>query len=136
MSKSEDDLRARVTELENKLNPPPRKPTGAPYDHTQGMSMPRSAVAAMVEAIPESVMNGLRADAAKANPITVGTSQAQSQSQPQAKRTSGWIDERPLETPPGVAIRDGMMDAEAAKDKAELAMKIMHVGLLKPERKV
>ena len=44
-----------------------------------------------------------------------------SQSQPQRK--GGWVEPRPLEPPPGVAIADRMMDAQDAIDKAELALK-------------
>jgi hypothetical protein len=87
MSKTEDDLKRRITELENKINPPPRTPTAAPYDHTQGMSMPPSAMRAMVEAIPETLMRELRADSRRPNPVSVGTTQTtQSQPQPAVKR--------------------------------------------------
>src|SRR6476659_870244 len=123
MSKSEDDLRARITQLENRINPPPRPPsTHQPMDYTANASMPASAMKAMIDAVPDAVMKGIRADAQKPNPVT-GYSTAQPTNQVQ--RGSGWAKPIPVEPPPGVAIADRLMDRQDEIDKAELAVKLM-----------
>jgi hypothetical protein len=124
-----DDLKAQVKELKDQLNPPPRQPSTHPrYDPTEGMSMPRLAMQAMIDAVPESVMRGLRDDAFKPNPVNPPTP-----SQPQLKQraTPNWIDERPLESPPGIKHIDAMMDAQDERDKAERALALMKAGMLK-----
>jgi hypothetical protein len=63
-----DDLKKEVAKLKEQLNPPPREPSTHPrYDPTAGMSMPPSAIKAMMDAVPESVMRGLVNDAFKPN---------------------------------------------------------------------
>ena len=63
--------------------------------------MPRSALKAMVEGVPDRLMNELRSDARKPNPITGG---ANPQPQAQSVRGSGWVQPQPVEPPPGVAL--------------------------------
>ena len=72
--KAENDaLKDRLTKLENQIDPPPRPRSNyAPHDYTQGFSMPRSAMQAMIDAVPNSLMSELRADARKQNPVTGG----------------------------------------------------------------
>ena len=99
-----EDLKKEVQALKDQLNPPPRPPYTHPrFDPTEGMSMPKSAMQAMIDAVPESLMAELRADARKPNPVTGGPNPGP---QPQVQRGSGWVEPRPLETPPRVAIAD------------------------------
>jgi hypothetical protein len=122
--------KAKLKALQDQLNPPPKQPSTHPrFDPTEGMSMPASAMKAMIDAVPESVMRGLRADALKRNPVTGGAAPA-----PQAQqRGSGWIEERPLEPPPGIALADRLMDHQDKIDRAELALKLAKMELGKAE---
>jgi hypothetical protein len=120
--KAENDaLRKRMEKLEEQVNPPPREPWTHPrYDPTAGMSMPLSAIKAMMDAVPESVMRGLVNDAFKPNPVTGGSSP---QPTSQVKRGTGWQEPVPVESPPGIKIIDAMMDAQDERDKAERMLK-------------
>lgn len=118
-----EDLKKEVQALKDQLNPPPRPPsTHLSRDLTEGAVMPRSALQAMLDAVPESVMRDLCADARKPNPVTTGSSQIGSTpsalSQPQ--RRGGWVEPRPLESPPGVALADKLMDHQDEIDRAKL----------------
>jgi hypothetical protein len=126
--KAENDaLRNPVEKLEERVNPPPRKQSySAPFDYTANASMPASAMKAMVDAVPDAVMKGIRADAQKPNPVT-GYSTAQPTTQVQ--RGSGWAKPIPVEPPPGVALADRLVDHQDRIDKAELAVKLMKAGL-------
>ena len=127
--------KAELKKLKDQINPPKSEPFVMPrFDPTEGMSMPRNAMQAMIDAVPESLMKELRADARKPNPVTQASSSPLStkpsvQSQPQ--RGSGWIDPRPLESPPGLKYVDAQIDAQDAKDRAELAHKLAQVELSK-----
>ena len=117
--------KAELKKLRDQVNPPPREPyVHQPPDYTAGMSMGRSAMQAMIDAVPESLMAELRADARRPNPITQASSSPLSttpstQSQP-TQRGTGWRDEIPLGPPPGISHCDRMLDAQDAKDRAEL----------------
>ena len=69
------------------------------------------------------VMADLRADARRPNPIQASQSPIPSTpstlSQPQRKGT-GWVEPRPIESPPGLKYVDAQIDAQDAKDRAEL----------------
>jgi hypothetical protein len=118
-NKELDDLKAQVKELKDQLNPPPRQPSTHPrYDPTEGMSMPRSAMKAMIDAVPDALMASLRDDARKPNPITGGPNP---QPQPRQRATPNWIEERPLERPAGIEHVDRLVDAQDRLDKAERA---------------
>jgi hypothetical protein len=135
----QSELAERIAKLEEAAKP--AKPVEYVHqrpDYTAGMTMGRSAMQAMIDAVPESVMADLRADARKPNPIQasqspVSTSSA-AQSEPQ-KRGTGWIEPRPLESPPGLKYVDAQIDAQDAKDKAELALKIAKARMGKGEMK-
>jgi hypothetical protein len=120
--------KAKLKALQDQINPPPREPSRGPIDYTEGMSMPRNAMQAMIDAVPESLMREIRADERKPNPVTqassspLSTSPSSAQSQPQRK--GGWIEPRPLESPPGLKYVDALVDAQDAKDRAELALKL------------
>jgi hypothetical protein len=130
--KAENDaLRKRMEKLEERVNPPPRQPsTHGPVDYTANASMPASAMQQMMNAVPDQLMSELRSDARKPNPVTQG---ANPQPQPQAVRGSGWRNEVPWGPQPGIAHVDRLVDAQDAKDKAELAMKLAKAGLMKKE---
>jgi hypothetical protein len=116
----------RVAELEAKLRgEPPRRQTPEPhkpYDPTANFGMPRSAVQAMAAAVTDRLMADLRSDALKPNPVT-GTSQAQltkgGNDRVQIQRGSGWVDAKPLTSPPGLNYVDQQLDAQHRIDAAE-----------------
>ena len=82
--------------------------------------MPRNALQAMLDAVPESVMRELRADARRPNPITGGAAPPPTNQ----KRGTGWVEERKIEPPPGIRLMDQMMDEQDRRDKVELAKKL------------
>ena len=121
-----DDLKKRVAELEKATKAPePFVPMPMPRrDPTEGMSMDRATMRAMIDAVPESVMRDLRADARKPNPVTEASSSTvrstPSALSQQQQRGTGWRDEIPLSSPPGVALADRLMDHQDELDRAEL----------------
>jgi hypothetical protein len=127
------ELSDRITKLEEAAKPPkPFEPYVMPrFDPTENMSMPRNAMQAMIDAVPESVMQGIRADARKPNPIHVSSSPVAStpSAQPQ-RRGTGWRDEAPLGPPPGIEHCDRLVDAQDKIDRAELALKLAKVEQL------
>jgi hypothetical protein len=128
------ELADRIAKLEAAAKPaePFKSDWRGPIDYTQGMSMPRSAMQAMADALPSSFYADLRADARKANPITGGPNP---QPQPQVRRGTGWRDEVPLGPQPGIEHVDRLVDAQDAKDRAELALKLAKVRTGKGETK-
>jgi hypothetical protein len=126
-------LEDRIAKLEKAAEPPKpfvREPMPT-IDYTAGMSMPREAIQAMIDAIPSSVMAGIVADALKPNPMTVsgGVTKPTTTEPPKVIGNKGWIDERPLSPPPGIAIMDRMMDAQDKVDRAELALRLAKAEL-------
>ena len=56
-----ENLKKQVAELRQRIDPEPRQRSNhQPYDPTEGFSMPRSALKAMVEGVPDRLMNELR----------------------------------------------------------------------------
>jgi hypothetical protein len=95
-----EKLRKEVNELRQKIDPPPKPPsTWQPRDYTQGMSMPPSAMQAMLDAVPDRLMRDLRGDAMRPNAVTGAAPQPQSQP---VQRGTGWIDSAPLKPPEGI----------------------------------
>src|SRR5262245_25797071 len=120
-------LKKEIAELKDRIDPPPKPQSNyAPYDYTQGMSMPASALQEMLKAVPDRLVSELRGDASKPNPMTVsgGVTKPTATEPPKVIGKKGWIDERPLEPPPGIELMDRMMDAQDAQDRAELALRI------------
>jgi hypothetical protein len=121
-------LRKRIEELEAKAKPPePFKPQPyEPIDWTARMSMPPSALRAMVEAVPDHLMRSIVKDhqGAPTGPIgAIPTSRQSSGGGGPANvpgSGTGWAHETPLGPPPGVAQADRLMDAQDAKDRTEL----------------
>jgi hypothetical protein len=128
-----EDLKKELKALKDQINPPPREPFHMPrFDPTEGMSMPRSAMQAMVDA-SSSYMADLRADARKPNPVTASQSplSSSSSSQPtsQVQRGTGYRDAVPLGPPPGIEHCDRLVDAQDKIDRAELALKLAKADL-------
>jgi hypothetical protein len=86
-------LTERIAKLEEAAKPPEPFVPGPrfQFDPTANASMPASAMKAMIDAVPESVMQGVRADAFKPNPVT---SSPNPQPTSQVRRGSGWVSER------------------------------------------
>jgi hypothetical protein len=121
-------LRKRVEELEAKTKPPEPKPEFKEqpfrrYDPTEGMRMPPSALAAMAGHPCNQVMPGVIRDRHAPNsPGMTPSSQQTSGGGPVNK--SGWVDAAPISSPPGLRYVDAQLDAQDARDRAELARKL------------
>ena len=130
----------KLKDLEAKVNPPPREPyVHQPPDYTAGMSMPRSAMQAMIDAVPESVMRELRSDARKPNPVTQASSSLltttpSAQSQP-TQRGTGWRESAPITSPPGVALADRLVDQQDKIDRVELAERLAKAAAIEAAAK-
>jgi hypothetical protein len=129
MTDSENELaalQARVAELEARAKPP--KPfTPEPYqrfDPTAGMSMPRSAMEAMVNAVDDRTMRDLAAHGTIPGPSAAGAGSTISSHSdpglPGSHRGNGWRPETPFGPQPGINHVDRLVDAQDAKDRAEL----------------
>jgi hypothetical protein len=119
------ELSDRIAKLEAAAKPPkPVEWVHQPPDYTAGMSMSRSAMQAMIDAVPESVMRGIREDARKPNPLAASqspiTSTSSSQPTSQVQRGTGYRDAVPLGPPPGIEHCDRLVDAQDKIDRAEL----------------
>jgi hypothetical protein len=119
--------RRRIEELEAKAKPPkPFVPEPYQrYDPTAGMSMPPSALAAMVNAVPDRMLCDIVHD--NRGPRTPTGMIPRSQQTAGGGGAAnvpgsgtGWAHETPLGPPPGVAQADRLMDAQDVKDRAEL----------------
>ena len=118
-------LKKKVEELEAKLSPP--KPFVPPpyerYDPTAGMCMPPSALRAMVAAEPRNFMRDVvRDNRAPSTPTGVIPRSQPSGGGPANVPGSGtgWAHETPIGPPPGLRYVDAQLDAQDAKDRAEL----------------
>jgi hypothetical protein len=127
MSKQTDEiaaLKARVEELERANKPPePFKPEPYQrYDPTAGMSMPRSTMLEMARAVPDQLMREIAMRDNRAptgRPGMIPTNQ-QSTGGAAPVNKSGWVDAAPIGPPPGIRYVDAQLDAQDAKDRAEL----------------
>jgi hypothetical protein len=134
MTKELEALQARNAELEDRIEklekaakpPEPFVSNHKRYDPTEGMTMPKSAMRAM--ALPDGLMNDLRADSRKPNPINPPTP---SQPQPKQRATPNWVDERPLEPPPGIEHVDRLVSHQDRLDRAERAFALAKARMLK-----
>jgi hypothetical protein len=119
-----DALKARIEELERAHKPPkPFEPEPYQgYDPTAGMSMPRSTMQEMVNAVPDQIMRevGLR-DARLSPTERAGTlphrQQPTTSPRPTAGDGTGWAHEIPLSNPPGTAWVDAIAIADDARQR-------------------
>jgi hypothetical protein len=88
-------------------------------ERRMAMATPPSALQDMVAAEPKGFMSGVLHDnRAPTTPATIP--QAQSTGGPANVRGTGWVDPAPLGPPPGLRYVDAQLDAQDAKDRAEL----------------
>jgi hypothetical protein len=121
-------LKARVAELEraNKPKEPFKPQPYEPIDWTARMSMPPSALRAMVEAVPDRMLRDIVRDNRNAPTGPTGaiprSQQVTGGGGPANVPGSGtgWGHSTPIGPPPGVAQADRLMDAQDQKDRAEL----------------
>jgi hypothetical protein len=123
-------LKARVEELERAAKPPePFKPEPYQrYDPTEGMRMPPSALAAMVAAVPDHVIREIAMRDGRAptgRPGMIPNSQQSSGGGGSGSANvpgsgTGWAHETPIGPPPGLRYVDAQLDAQDARDRAEL----------------
>jgi hypothetical protein len=66
----------------------------------------------------------LRDARAPNTPGTIPSSQQASSQHISGERGSGWVDAAPIGPPPGIRYVDAQLDAQDAKDRAELARKL------------
>ena len=108
---SDDDelakLKKEIADLKQRIDPPPRPRSNyAPKDYTEGMSMDRSAMQAMIDAVPDALMRSLREDARRPNPVTSPSSMIPTSNQPsETKRGSGWRESTANFSPRHLAYR-------------------------------
>jgi hypothetical protein len=118
-------LKREVEELKAKLSPPkPFVPKPhEPYDPTAGMCMPPSALRAMLAAEPSNFMRDVVRDnrAPRTPTATIPRSQQHPAGSVAASGSgTGWAHETPIGPPPGLRYVDAQLDAQDAKDRAEL----------------
>jgi hypothetical protein len=115
---------AQQQEELSRLRGEPHKPK-EPWrkiDWTARMSMPPSAIAEMVRAVPDRVVREVTTDSLRRPPPTPPPSA-------EPKKGTGWRELEPLKPPPGIELLDRMMDVEDAKDKAALIDKAIRSRL-------
>jgi hypothetical protein len=128
------ELRAEVAALKAALSgkedkPEPKKEfvpqPYEPIDWTARMSMPRSAMEAMIAAEPKGFMAGVVHDnRAPTHPGMIPRSDQPPSSSRGSAGTRGWVEPAPLRPPDGVAQADRLMDAQDRRDQIELAQRI------------
>jgi hypothetical protein len=134
MTNAKDDelaqLKARVEELERATKPKPepepfKSEPHQRYDPTAGMSMPPSAIEAMVAAEPKGFMAGVVGDnRAPTTPETIPRSEVSRAPEAVKSATPGYVDPQPLTNPPGTFWVDAIGIADAARERAELKRKL------------
>jgi hypothetical protein len=116
------ELKDRIAKLEERGKPAaPMRADATPFrDLTANATMPPSALRIMADAVPDHIVrqitNGLRVKG-ELSPIA-GAGRVDSRV-PYENR-SGWRAPAPLSNPPGVALADRIVDAQDARDRAEL----------------
>jgi len=122
-------LQQRMEELERKAKPsapfvsdyvPP-----SPNRHLDRLSMPPSAMADMVAAVPDRMVADIVRDLRSIGTLSPAVSNAGA---PKLRGT-GWRDATPLGPPPGVAQADKLMDAADKADRVELAQRLAKLEL-------
>jgi hypothetical protein len=127
-------LRAEIEKLKSAVagkedKPPPKKEFvpehREPIDWTARMSMPQSAIEAMVAAEPKDFMaNVVHDNRAPTHPGMIPRSEQTVAGPKSGGDGTGWSAPTPLRPPDGVAQADRLMDAADKADRIELAQKI------------
>jgi hypothetical protein len=121
-------LRREVEELKARLDPPkpaePFKPEPYQrYDPTAGMSMPPSALAAMVNAVPDRILRDIVRDNRGPSTPTAAIPRSQQVTGggggPSPSSTPGWVDPRPLTNPPGTNWVDAIAIADDVRQRGK-----------------
>jgi hypothetical protein len=114
-----EDLKRRVAELEAAAKPKPafvRQPVER-FDPTANMGLPRSVVEEMARAVPDGLVREVVAEQRRSVSLpSVGPEQG--------RRGTGWVEPKPLASPPGIAHCDRMVDVQDAVDRAALAKRL------------
>jgi len=123
------ELKARIAKLERdaKPEPPPKPFVPQPhqqYDPTAGMCMPPSALAAMVNAVPDHVIREIAMRDGRAptgRPGMIPTSQQSSGggSANVPGSGTGWAHETPIGPPPGINWVDAQLIADDVKQRSK-----------------
>ena len=129
MSNNKDELaelKARVAELERAAKPAePFVPEPYQrYDPTARMSMPRSALQEMVNAVPDDVMRGVLRDnrAPQGRPGVIPSSTQVTGDRARAPVNvpgsgTGWAESAPLSPPPGINYVDAQLIADDVRQR-------------------
>jgi hypothetical protein len=122
--KLSSQLEAMKAEAAKAAEPPkPRQPyVMEKIDFTEGMSMPRNALEAMVAAVPDHLVRALVNDHLHkpVQPPMIA---------PEPKTgSSGWAEPTKLRPPPGTEIVDRLVEEQDAIDKAELTQQLKGDG--------
>jgi hypothetical protein len=117
-------LAAQVEAIVKANAPPePRKPYVREHiDFTEGMSMPRNAIEAMVGAVPDSLVRAL------VNDHLAKPAQHPLRGPEPKTGGTGWSEPRPLKPPPGIEQCDRLVDAADAQDRRALAQRLAKPG--------
>jgi hypothetical protein len=120
LEKANAELRQRLDALEEpKPKAEPFKPP--PYqqiDWTANFTLPRSAVEAMVRAVPDNLVRSIVGDNVRSAPME---KPAETKVIPSQR---GWVEPAPLGPYEGQRWVDMQLDAQAALDKGELEKKL------------
>jgi hypothetical protein len=124
-------LKARIEQLERKAKPPPAPPdmtNWQRYDPTARMTMPRSTLEEMVNAIPTNMVRAIalrdaRAPQGPSSQGVIPTSQQMSSVHP-GGGGSGWRDAVPLGPQPGINYVDAICVADDVRQRAEQIAKL------------
>jgi hypothetical protein len=116
---------AKQNEELARLRGEPHKSVGEPWqkiDWTAGMSMPPSAVRAMVDVVGDGLAAQIAGDALKKSELKPPIAE-------ERPKGTGWVEASPLRSPSGVDICDRLMDVQDLRDKAELIDAAIKKGL-------
>ena len=115
------ELRARLDKLEPKSEAKPFKPEPyQPIDWTANFTLPRSAIEAMVAAVPDSLVRSVVGDNVRAAPYE---KLAEAKVIPSQR---GWVEPAPLGPYEGQRHVDAQLDVQDLLDKAERARRLGH----------
>jgi hypothetical protein len=117
-------LEAEIEKLKARDKPPePFQSDWKPYDPTERMSMPKSAMMEMANAVPDHVMRGVvRDNRAPQGPSAAGVIGQITIVRPGgggAGDGTGWAREIPFGPSPHQRYVDAQLDAQDARDRAE-----------------